>query len=925
MTPLAKKFIKFTGWLHRHKFGAVLGLIGVISLAGITVTHAVDITLLSPFVSIIPFSLALILSIIASVIGKLIIIIIGMVVIPILGYNGFATSGVVDIGWPLVRDVVNMFVVVVLLVIAVKTILGVNKASWEQQLPKLFLAIVAVNFSRTICLLLIDVGQVVMWTFVSAIRDIAAGNFVNLFQLNSMMAVGDAFLNAQGNSGLNALGYLGAAYATVVFMAMVLAVMLLLAAIFIYRIVILWVLIIMSPLAFFLGGVKDIIGSAGGGYDEWWKKMVGAITLGPILTFFLWLALAAASSGPVATSEGFSTVASSDTEETLAALPTEIFQMDKFLSLFIAIVLIMVGFQAASSQAGALGGIAAQFVNEQGGKKLARGLAAAPAALGYRAGRAVAVAGRAVAVEGARQLERRTGVGKAAGGALIQAASSLRQVPLVGGVAARNLAAAGGGLQKLASADEKEARKNAEERIGNMSDDQKTEMISAIASGNLKKGTLVGAATFGRFGKAGAVSLDSKDEIDAVMTDYMKNKSTRDEYKASLKASGLDDAAVDAKMQEMNKKVIDFYSDEATEQKFVGDDQGKKDALLKFRTANLHQMNEKNADGTDKLDASGKPIPNMKARQKVVDDDKFNPANLSAGAIKDDSVREMLKNKTTRTYTDKDGNRRTETAWDNVSRGIGVGDEIKKALPEVLAKEIPKMTSEQLERALKSGTVKMEMLQPSHLNTPDQAQKIARAIIDAGQSLDANQIKGTGPEADAAREKFKNAATAELNKDRLSARSDEQLSNIDKRIMQVTGSMEKAHGVGIDAAGNAVMLKEGDKGYKPGGDKTLAINVKQDVTYINKLPASVTSAPGGDVAKAITSQVEEKDISAMINKMYTADKTERDQIREALTKLQSMAQAQQGKHAPMSTNYTRLGNVDQRIGEALAIPESSFT
>ncbi len=909
MSLLAKKFAKLTGFLHRHKFGASLGLVGALAISGVSFAYAQDATFLSPFISFFPFSLAMILSIIASVIGKLIVIIIGMVVIPILGYNGFATSGVVDIGWPLVRDVVNMFVVVVLLIIAIKTILGVGKANWEQQLPRLFLAIVAVNFSRTICLLMIDVGQVVMWTFVSAIRDIAAGNFVNLFQLNGMMSFGDAYLAAQGNSGLNAMGYLGAAYITVVFLSMVLAVMLLLAAIFIYRIVILWVLIIMSPLAFFLGGISDVLGSAGGQYSQWWKKMIGAVTLGPILTFFLWLALAAASAGPIATSEGFSTVASADTGETLATLPTEILQMDRFLSLFIAIVLIMVGFQAASAQAGALGGIAAQFVTEEGGKKLAKGLAAAPAALGYRAG-------RAVAVEGARQVDRRYGVTKGIGESLIKGAGALREVPFVGNLAARNLAAAGGRVQKFGSESEKEARKNAEERIAGMSDDQKTELIAAIGSGDLKKG---------KISKGGAASLESRDEIDAVMTDFMKNKSTRDDYKSSLKASGLDDAAVDAKMQEMNSKVVDFYSNPANESKFVGDDQGKKDALLKFRTANLHQMNEKNADGTDKLDASGNKIPDTKARQKVVDDDKFNPANLSAGAIKDDNVREMLKNKTTRTYTDKEGNRKTETAWDNVSRGIGVGEDIKKALPEVLAKEIPKMTAEQLERAFKGGTIKVEALQPAHLNTPDQAQKIARAMIDAGQALDISKMKGAPADVAAARDNFRNAATAELNKDRLGAKSDSQLGDIDKRIMQVTGSLEKAHGVGTDATGAPMMIREGEKGYKPGGDRTLAINVKNDVTYINKMPDNVLKAPGGDVAKVITSQVEEKDISAMINKMYTATKAERDEIREALAKIQPMAQTQQGKHAKMSSNYTRLGNVDQRISDALSIPESAFT
>lgn len=907
MHSIASRFAKLTSFLQRRRFGVTLLVAIFVCFTAAYFGHAQDeasatdvaVALSNP-TTFINLALTTVLTVIAWVLGKLIVLIIGMVIIPILGYNNFANSNVVDIGWPLVRDIVNMFVVVVLLVIAIKTILGLGKANWEQQLPRLFLAIIAVNFSRTICLIMIDLGQVVMFTFVNAIRDIAAGNFVNLFQINSFMSfdlaqIATDITQANGNGGLNSFGYLGTAYATVVFLSMVLAVMLLLAAIFIYRVVILWVLIIMSPLAFFLGGIGDTLGSTGGQYATWWKKMVGAITLGPILTFFLWLALAAASNGPVATSEQFSLVQSPDASEGgfNSGIYTEIFQVDKLLSLFIAIILITVGFQAASSQAGALGGIAAQFVTEEGGKKLARGLAAAPAALGYRAG-------RAVAVEGARQIERRTGIGKELGGDLIKGAAALREIPIVGStlgnVAARRLSAVGGRLQKASSESEKEARKNADERIAAMSDDQKTEMLQAIGSGKLKS---TGPGGF----------MQSKDEVNAMVGDYMKNKSTRDDYKDSLKSkhaaagkTGTDlDDAVDADMQAMNKQVIKFYSDPVNEQKFVGDDDAKKASLLKFRTANLQHMQkeEKDAAGNTVLDAAGKPkmVADAKARQKVIDDDKFNPANLSAGAVEDDDIRERLKNKTTRTYTDKDGNRKTESAWDNVSRGIGVGDDIRKVLPEVLGKEIPKMTASQLEQAFKSGTVKVESLKPDQFNDADQAKKIARAMVNANQTMDPNKIpfKGATPaDADAARAKFRTAAAAELDKDRMAATTVDAKAKVDGKIAQVVndgsaaGASQaalKAHG--YDDSSGKFIADETNPNFRRDGDKTVAINVRNDVTYVNKLPASAT-AGYTDMTRAVATGISPDDLRKALDQARVGDPSMKAEVKAAMTKLEKM-------------------------------------
>ena len=954
MSFIVNRFVKLTDFLHRHKFGVTLVLSAIFifvsshfaladaaadaaaaaAAAGSAVTDT-SATLVSFMNSFLPLALATILSIIAMVIGKIIVVVIGMVIIPILGYNGFATSGVVDIGWPLVRDVVNMFVVIVLLVIAIKTILGLGKANWEQQLPRLFLAIVAVNFSRTICLLLIDFGQVIMWTFVSAIRDIAAGNFVNLFQMNAFMGFGESWLASQGNNGMNAFMFLGGAYATVVLLSMVLAVMLLLAVIFIYRIVILWVLIIMSPLAFFMGGISDVLGNAGGQYAEWWKKMIGAVTLGPILTFFLWLALAAASSGPIATSEGFSTVMSVDTGTTLATLPPEIFAMDKLLSLFIAIVLITVGFQAASTQAGALGGIAAQFVTEKGGMDLAKGLAAAPAALGYRGAKAAGGLAVAGGIGLARQIDRLTegGIGKELGGALIQGASALRDVPIIGGYAARNLAAVGGKIQKTSSEDEAEARKGATETVKGMSDGQRNEAYNAIISGKADSMSVANrdikddmVHSWGKKGTRDAFKDEEEAKVnqeeartgnvrssviaDTVATAGYEDKAREEHTKAGLTGTNLD-AAIAADVAKQQEKAIKAKVTAPVKAKTDKMD----DEYLKFVDKNEDRLVDAGGDPAkeDILKNRSRLINKLDDEQldKVVSDPKFNPANIE-GEPSEKAWARLDKQPNGYRKNDK-GEEVPKTVGDDMRRGIGVSRSTRDAMPGVIGRDVAnnKMDTRQITEAIKSGFLDLNKVPAGGMNK-DVADKIARAMIDSGKPLDPSKISDP-----ANRTQFINSASSELNRDRASAKTDRELVKIDKHVEELTDSVEKAHGFN----NRGTFAQEDETGHKQGGDRSLAVNVKQNITYINKLPAGIGA--GSEAAMAATSQLDASDISEMIKKMHSVDATERADIQKALRALQPMVQANTGVAG--TPDHARLSAVDRRIADALAIPPSAFT
>lgn len=322
---------------------------------------------------------------VAVVLSKLVITVLE-VLMPVMTYNNFANNPVVDSGWAILRDTVNMFFVIVLIAIAFGTIFGkTDRFKWQQQLPRLMIFAIVINFSRTLCGLMIDVGQVVMLTFANAIREIAAGNFVQMLgmgEIYSMSSNSGPLVDAAAGTGsaAGAFDYFASAIASVFMMLIVLCVMVMLLVLLMYRIVMLWVLITISPLAWFVGGAGDLVKS--GAYAEWWGQFKCLITIGPILTFFLWLTLVVAGSGDIATTAEFVTTGSGPANVAGGFL-TSIFELPRLISFIVSIGLLWAGFDAAQGSCTNMPGIGnpSAFI-KSGATRLAKGSTAMAAKVG---------------------------------------------------------------------------------------------------------------------------------------------------------------------------------------------------------------------------------------------------------------------------------------------------------------------------------------------------------------------------------------------------------------------------------------------------------------------------------------------------------------------------------------------------------------
>ncbi len=571
--------------------------------------------------------LAAIIQNITALLGMVTLRLIEMIVIPILGYNGFYNSNITNLGWSLVRDVVNMFVVVVLLVIAVMTIVGYSAANWTQQLPRLFIAIVLVNFSKLICGVFIDLSQVVMFTFVNAIVSIAAGNFAAMLGLSTFGQFGADFLNRvnEEGTGLEAFMYLGAAYLQFVIYLAILGVMFLLAVAFIWRIVVLWILIIMSPLAFFMIGIKDIFHTADGVFNNWKGKFVSALTFGPTLTFFLWLALAASSGSTLAQTEDFPLPEDSNDLN----LPLEMFSLDNFLGMFLALAILIAGMQQASSMAKGMEGFASSVISDKMGMGLAKGLARP-----FKSSKALGKAAISGGKVGNTQIPGLANIapgytqkfGKMAAG-LGQKVSTAVGPGIISSTVGGALAGAGA-YAVHAGKDERKARNKAgAESAEHMTDAQKTAYNLARADANavLANGEpdlerrKRGLGVLAQYGENELHGARMKD----LLTKEKAQKGLRKDLEDKYKADGLSGAALNNAVKNdfdnvMKQHIAMSQTDEG--KAFLQLSSEEKDSIEDTMTANPHLIEPKT--GQTKEDA-------IKAHFQAMEDKK----RLNVGAI----------------------------------------------------------------------------------------------------------------------------------------------------------------------------------------------------------------------------------------------------------------------------------------------------
>ncbi|MCH7493054.1 hypothetical protein IID19_05770, partial [Patescibacteria group bacterium] len=369
--PKMTKFLKIT--------------LGVFVLVGVlAVASPAKAQLFSIAIDSIAEGISNVLLWLASLIGKLLVVVID-IMIDVTQYNDFANAAAVIKGWVVVRDVSNMFFVMVLLVIAFGTILKIENYKYNRLLAKLVIMAVLINFSKTIAGFFIDMSQVVMMTFVNAYADTAAANFTSILKLKNMLGLLPSGNDAAAQLGQVTNADLIAVPAMAIIMLIIaLMVMLAILVVFLVRIIALWILVVLSPLAYILSVLP-----LGQKYSsQWWSTFGKWLTTGPILAFFLWLSLAVLSTST--DNLGISVESGSVLNvggNNLAASLSSVSSAENMLGFMLSVAMLMI----ALSVAGTLGGVAGAVAGKMSGR--IKSLGSAPLRLAGKITRAPLQAG----------------------------------------------------------------------------------------------------------------------------------------------------------------------------------------------------------------------------------------------------------------------------------------------------------------------------------------------------------------------------------------------------------------------------------------------------------------------------------------------------------------------------------------------------
>lgn len=249
------------------------------------------------------FTLDSILFIVSSVMYFFLIFIMGKfatlatnLVVMAAFFENFTTLPAIKEAWTVVRDLSNMIFIVILLLIAFGTLFRIEAYSWKKLLPKMILAAILINYSRAIVGALVDASQIVMRTFAEAIAAAADVGISRAFNLGSLLSFGDTDQGltnsgdsaaAKADSKQRLLGIMAAG----MMLATLVVVQLVYATVLVGRLVMIWFLTVLYPLA-----IACMVLPATEKYFKQANELLARyITVGPMALFYLWLAMFIAS------------------------------------------------------------------------------------------------------------------------------------------------------------------------------------------------------------------------------------------------------------------------------------------------------------------------------------------------------------------------------------------------------------------------------------------------------------------------------------------------------------------------------------------------------------------------------------------------------------------------------------------------------
>lgn len=194
----------------------------------------------------------------------------------------YTSGAIVDIGWPIVRDLANMMIVLVLVVIGLTTALRLEEYPTRKLLPRLVFVALLINFTPVIMGVIVDACNIVMYFFLDGLMGVEATTRV--FAAIHSVVVSD-LSNFNFFNPLQQWLFMQKITIIWIFYLLASIIYLLFAFLFIMRRIAIWMLVIFSPIAF----VAYILPFTRGLFRTWWHQFIQWSIIGVFCAFFLYL------------------------------------------------------------------------------------------------------------------------------------------------------------------------------------------------------------------------------------------------------------------------------------------------------------------------------------------------------------------------------------------------------------------------------------------------------------------------------------------------------------------------------------------------------------------------------------------------------------------------------------------------------------
>jgi hypothetical protein len=228
-----------------------------------------------------------IISILYQIFAKIVI----PTIVAILSVRTYADTfvNVIYVGWQILRNVSNIVFIIALIVIGLATLFRTSGYEYKHLLVELILAALLVNFSLVI-------GQSVLALAETAQHQFLPDNKKIVNTLAGKLMPTEIKQKVE-SSGILSSTVFGTAGTTVFLMAMAIGAFGVFAAIAVFlviRVVALWLLLMVSPLAF----AAKVLPSTHHFEQEWWNNFIKYAFFAPIMAFFLNIAAVIADNYP---------------------------------------------------------------------------------------------------------------------------------------------------------------------------------------------------------------------------------------------------------------------------------------------------------------------------------------------------------------------------------------------------------------------------------------------------------------------------------------------------------------------------------------------------------------------------------------------------------------------------------------------------